>query len=96
VTVSASLQDVTDREDGASKIAEDHDPGALIGRLDRRAHSVLVGAEAAVGQPARGLDAYVGTGHLRGERSQALRKVRAVRYDYDPDHGPLLLHPSSG
>jgi len=24
------------------------------------------------------------------------RKIRAVRYDYDPDHGSLLLRPSLG
>ena len=33
---------------------------------------------------------------LRGEGSETLRELRAVRYDYDPDHGSLLLRTSPG
>ena len=29
----------------------------------------------------------LGAGHLAGELGQAVREVRAMRYDYDPDHG---------
>ena len=80
------LEHVADGKDGAAEVAEYHDAGALVGSFDGRANAVLVGPEAAVRQAARGFDADVGTGHLRGEGREALRKIRTVRYDYDPDH----------
>ena len=86
---------MADGEDGAAEIAEYHDAGALVRGLDGGAHAVLVGSEAAVGQAAGGLDAHVGAGHLRGEGREALREIRTVRYDYDPDHG-ANLHYRSG
>jgi hypothetical protein len=86
---------VADGEDGAAEVAEYHDAGALVGSFDGRANAVLVGPEAAVRQAAGRFDAHVGTGHLRGEGREALRKIRTVRYDYDPDHD-ANLHYRSG
>src|SRR5688572_14409504 len=96
MAVPVPLEHMADGEDRAAEISENHDPGPLVRRADRRAHPVLVGSEAAVGKTAGGLDAHLGTGHLRSKGSETLRKIRAVRYDYDPDHGPLLLRPSPG
>ena len=61
---------------------------------DGRAHTILVGPKLAVRESARRFDAHVRSRHLRSESGQALRQQRAVRYDYDPDHGTLLLRPS--
>ena len=84
-----ALEHVADGEDGAAQIAEYHDACALVGRLDGCTNAVLVGSEAAIRKSAGRLDAHVGSGHLRGESRKAFRKVRAVRYDYDPDHGVI-------
>ena len=75
----------------AAEIAEDDDARALVGGASCRAHTVLVCAEAAVREAARGLDAHVRAGHLRCGIDKALRERRAMRYDYDPDHGLLLI-----
>jgi hypothetical protein len=96
VAVAVPLEDVTDGEDCAAEVAEDHDSGSLVRGADRRAHPVLIGPQAAVGKTAGRRDAHVGPRHLRRKGGETRRKVRAVRYDYDPNHGPLLLRPSPG
>ena len=78
---------MANREDRASEVAQHDDAVALVGALDRLAHPVVVGAQAAVRQAAGGLDAHVGAGHLAREVGETLREVRAMRYDYDADHG---------
>ena len=90
-----AFEHVADGEDGAAQIAEYHDACALVGSLDGCTNAVLVGSETAIRKSAGRLDAHVGSGHLRGESGKAFRKVRAVRYDYDPDHG-TNLHYRSG
>src|SRR3954447_1140040 len=89
-----ALKNMADGEDRAAEVAEHHHARALIGRANRRANAVPVGPEAAAGQAAGGLDPHLGPGHLGGQRREALRKLRAVRYDYDPDHGGNLHYRS--
>ena len=68
---------------------EHDDAVAAVGALDRLAHAVVVGAEAAVRHAAGRLDAHVGAGDLAGEVGETPREVRAMRYDYDADHALL-------
>jgi hypothetical protein len=89
-----ALKHVTNGQDRAAEVAEDDDALTLVCRANRGTHAVLVGPEAAVRQAAGRLDPHVGPGHLRRQRGEALRKLRAVRYDYDPDHAGNLHYRS--
>ena len=87
-----ALEHVAYGEDRAAEVAEDDDAVALVGGSNGRAHPVLVGSRLPVGETAGGLDAHLGTGDLRGEDRETLRKLRAMRYDYDPDHAHTLIY----
>ena len=68
------------------------DAVALVGAAIAARTSVPVGAEPAVRTAARGLDADLRPGHLRGERRRGpAAMLPAVRYDYDADHAPPML-----
>jgi len=78
VTVAIPTEDLTDREDRAPEVTEQHDSLALVGLRHGLTHEDLRGPEAAVRSATGRLDVHVRTGHLTGQQLQSRCQLGAV------------------
>src|SRR4051794_120469 len=91
VPIAVALEHMADGEDRAAEVADHDDAVTGVRASDGVADAIVVGAEAAVGQPTGVLDRHFGAGHLRGKLGQTAGDVLTVRYEYQANHSEILL-----
>src|SRR4051794_16789491 len=91
VPIPVALEHMADGENRAAEVTDHDDTVAGVRAPDGVADAIVVGAEAAIGQPTGVLYCHFGAGHLRGKRGQTAGNVLTVRYEYQANHCSILL-----